>query len=263
MPLTVCVLASGSSGNCTFVSTGTTHVLIDAGLSCKQIELRLAQINIDPGTVNALCLTHEHTDHTGALRVLHRKYGVPLYGNSGTIEATERMQKTGPLPWNIFESGQTFSVGEMEISPFSVPHDAYDPVGFIIRHQASCLGVVTDMGTPTSLIRERLRDCQGIVVEANHDEEMLKDSRRPWSLKQRIAGRQGHLSNTQAGEMLAELAGPHTQTVFLAHLSKECNHPELAEKSVRKLLDRSGHTHVALKMTYPDRVSEMITVGEA
>lgn len=260
MPLTVCVLSSGSSGNATYVSSGSTRLLIDVGLSCRQVEARLEAIGVALESVTAVCVTHEHGDHTAGISRLHRRTSVPVYANTGTINAVEHGVASG-VGWQVFTTGQAFRVGDLSVHPFSVPHDSYDPVGFAIQaDDGSRVGVATDMGVVTSLVRERLRDCAVMVVEANHDEQMLRDADRPWSLKQRIAGRQGHLSNRQAGELVAELAGPATRVVFLSHLSADCNRPEAALKTVTRILADRQLGHIAVKLTYPDRPSDCVVV---
>jgi phosphoribosyl 1,2-cyclic phosphodiesterase len=260
VPLTLCVLASGSSGNATYVASGSTRLLIDAGLSARQTEARLAMIGVSLDSVSALCVTHEHGDHTAGILRLHRRTSAPVYANAGTIEALERASSLG-IAWQVFTTGQSFRVGDLTVHPFSVPHDSYDPVGFAIEADGGGrVGVATDMGVATVLVRERLRDCAAMVVEANHDEQMLRDADRPWSLKQRIAGRQGHLSNRQAGELVAELAGTVTRVVFLSHLSSDCNRPEAALGTVTRILADRGLGHIAVKLTYPDRPSECVVV---
>ncbi len=254
----VCVLGSGSSGNCTFVEAGQTRILVDAGLSARETRRRLDSIGIAPESVSAICVTHEHDDHCGALRALSRKGLVALYANSGTMEGIVNGGKGDGLAWNVFSTGSAFAVGEMLLEPFSVPHDSYDPVGFVIRSGASSLGIVTDMGVVTGLIRERLTGSQVVVVESNHDEQMLRDADRPWSLKQRIAGRQGHLSNAQAGELLVSVAGAGLRVVFLAHLSSDCNRPELARRTVCDALARAGHSHIDVRLTRPDEPSDIV-----
>jgi len=258
--LKVCVLASGSSANCIYVATPRTRILIDAGLSGKETTRRLGETQADLAEVQAVCLTHEHDDHRSCIRLLQRRHGLEVYANSGTIEALSRSNGFGDVRWNMFTTGVAFEIGDLAIEPFSVPHDSYEPVGFIVASADRRLGVVTDMGMPTELIRERLRSCNIVIVEANHDEDMLRDADRPWPLKQRIAGRQGHLSNVQAGELIADVAGPELRTVFLAHLSMDCNRPELALKTVRRALAKHGLTHVEVKLTYPDRISEVAEV---
>lgn len=260
MGLRVCVLASGSSGNCVYVGGEATRLLIDAGVSCKITSERLLALGVDPQAINAVCVTHEHDDHKASLAVLHRRMNIALYGNAGTIQALERMEKTAGLTWQTFTTGHPFSIGTLSIEPFRVPHDSYDPVGFIISEGASRVGVVTDLGMSTELIRQRLKNCSVIVLEANHDEDMLRDSARPWSLKQRIAGRQGHLSNLKAAELLCEVASERLHSVFLAHLSSDCNRPALAKHTVTEYLRRRGVTHINIQLTYPDRASEIVDV---
>jgi len=253
----VCVLGSGSSGNCTYVASDRTGILIDAGLSGRATGLRLGEIGVSLDAIHAICVTHEHSDHTSGLGVLHRGGQVKLFANSGTLSGLDVRGKDDRLHWNIFSTGATFQIGDLAISPFTVPHDAYDPVGFVIEQGGTHVGVVTDMGMVTGLIRERLRVCNALVIESNHDEQMLKDADRPWHLKQRISGRQGHLSNQHAAELVTEIAGPHLKAVFLAHLSGECNHPELARKTVFEALAKAGHHHVTVVVAPPDQVSEV------
>jgi phosphoribosyl 1,2-cyclic phosphodiesterase len=261
MALRLCVLASGSSGNCVFVGSENTRILIDAGLSGKATAERLQSIDVDPESIEAICLTHEHDDHKAALGVLHRRFGISLYTNSGTLEALSRNHKLASLPWNVFTTGHSFTIGDLTLEPFRVPHDSYDPVGFAVTCGEARIGVVTDMGMATELVRQRLQGCGAMVLESNHDETMLKNSARPWSLKQRIAGRQGHLSNMKAGHLIAEVAGDTLRTVFLAHLSKDCNRPELALSTVRETIEREGVTEVDVKLTYAAQASDAVVVG--
>jgi phosphoribosyl 1,2-cyclic phosphodiesterase len=258
MVLTVCVLGSGSSGNCIYVASPQTRILIDGGLSGRETKRRLSQVGVDIAVIDAVCVTHEHDDHRSSLGVLQRKHGISLYANAGTIEAMDRSPKLRGLAWNVFSTGATFRIGDLTIEPFSVPHDSYDPVGFVVASEAGRIGIVTDMGMPTTLIRDRLSSCAVVIIEANHDEQMLMDAERPWPLKQRIAGRQGHLSNRQAAELLASIAGPRLKAAFLAHLSRECNQPELALRTVRESLVRNNWDHVAVSLTYPDRISDVV-----
>jgi phosphoribosyl 1,2-cyclic phosphodiesterase len=259
--LQVCVLASGSSGNCVYVGNEQTRILIDAGVSCRVICERLVEIGIDPTSIQALCVTHEHTDHHAGLSVLHRKLGLSLFGNAGTVEALGRVVKHHGLPWNIFTTGQSFRIGGLQIEPFRIPHDSNEPVAYVIGDGVSRVGVCTDLGIATDLVRSRLRDCDVVVLEANHDEELLMASSRPWPLKQRILGHKGHLSNHKAAELLCEVASDRLQAVFLAHLSRDCNHPRLAEGTVRKYLDRAGFAGVALYITHADGASVVLDVN--
>ena len=254
----ICILGSGSSGNCVFVSSDSTRVLIDAGLSAKEVERRLDLIGVRPETLTGLCVTHEHDDHKSAIGTLHRRHKLSLYANSGTLQALEADDKLKGLAWSVFETGRPFQIGDLQIEPFSVPHDSYDPVGFAITCGASRVGIVTDMGMATTLIRERLKNCHVLVLESNHDEDLLKNSTRPWSLKQRIAGNQGHLSNRQAGELMLEVAGPQLRCIFLAHLSSDCNRPELALKAARRTLDGADLKQVEVRLTFSDRISDIV-----
>lgn len=253
----ICVLASGSSGNCIYAGAESTHVLIDAGMSGRETLNRLEQVGVKLSAIAAVCLTHEHGDHIVGLGVLHARHGIPLYANAGTIEAVRMDEKFRGLAWHVFSTGSIFQIGNLTFDPFAVSHDAYEPVGFIVTSGPVRVGVVTDIGVSTHLVRERLKHCRALIIESNHDERLLADARRPWSLKQRIAGRQGHLSNQHAAELIAEIAGPDLSHVFLSHLSAECNRPELALKTTQTALSRHGHAHVRVSLTYPDRISEV------
>jgi phosphoribosyl 1,2-cyclic phosphodiesterase len=260
MALTICVLGSGSSGNCTFVGTESTGILVDAGLSGKETQRRVEAAGLSWTRLAAVLLTHEHGDHTAGLGVLHRRHKLALYANSGTIDNFAKDDDSESLQWNVFQTGAPFELGDLRVEPFSVPHDALDPVGFIFTCQSVKVGVVTDMGMATTLIRERLRHCRVLVVEANHDLHMLKNSGRPWSLIQRIQGRQGHLSNEALAVMLAEIGHPGMTDVFLAHLSRDCNDPALAEKHVRLALEKQGQSHIRIHLTYPDKPSFTVRI---
>lgn len=249
------VLGSSSSGNSVLVKTATTAVLVDAGFSARETVRRLRDAGIAPDAVRAVCVSHEHSDHIRALPRLQRQFGIPLFANQGTIEGIAASPGFSALEWRVFETGAPFEVGDIAIHPFSVPHDAYEPVGFILEHAGIRLGVVTDLGMPTTLIRERLRLCHGLVLEANHDEDMLRQSRRPHTLIQRILGRLGHLSNEAAASLLTTAAGPDLEVVFLAHLSGECNTPRLAETVVGEEWKRSRRHPIRIEMTWPDRIS--------
>lgn len=256
----MCVLASGSSGNCTFVASESTRILIDAGLSGRETVRRLEQINETPSDIQAICLTHEHGDHIAGLGVLNARFGMNLYANGGTIDVLGQDPKLRDLKWHVFTTGSGFQIGDLSIEPFAVSHDAYEPVGFIVSCGGTRAGVVTDIGVGTHLVRERLRRCHVLVIESNHDEQLLSDARRPWHLKQRIAGRQGHMSNQRAAEMIAEVAGPDLLSVFLSHISLDCNRPELAMNTALKALRNKGYPDVHVALTCADRISEMWTM---
>jgi phosphoribosyl 1,2-cyclic phosphodiesterase len=234
-------------------------VLIDAGLSGREITTALSTLGVDMSSLAGVLVTHEHTDHINSLKLLHRKYGLPIYANSETVRGIQQMDKTD-IPFNVFVTGSSFQVGDLTIETFPVPHDSLDPVGYIVKCNDVVAGIVTDIGYPTTLVRERLCKCHTIVLECNHDEKMLRNARRPWSLKQRIASRHGHLSNVQAAKLIAEIANPSLRIVFLAHLSRECNKPELAVKTVEQALRKNGYSHIQIKLTYQDKISEIVTL---
>ncbi len=257
MSLRICILASGSSGNCTYIASRTTPILVDAGLSAREIQKRLEGLAVPVSSIAAVCVSHEHADHTTGLRILNQKHGVALYANNGTIEALHGDEDLKSLPWHVFTTGQPFRVGDLVIEPFSVSHDALEPVGFVVSSGEARVAVVTDIGVATTLVRERLKRCHALVLESNHDERLLQLAERPEYLKQRIRGRQGHLSNERAGELLAEVAGPQLTHVFLAHLSEQCNNQDLARKTAEQHLARAGHGRVKVCLTYPDHASEV------
>ncbi len=261
MGLKVCVLASGSSGNCLYISDDTTHLLIDAGVSCRYVMERLSEIGVAPEQLNGLCVTHEHGDHQSGLGVLQRKLGIALYGNAGTVEAISRSSRHNGLDWNLFSTGHLFRIGTLSVLPFRVPHDSYDPVGYTICDGETRVGVCTDLGMATDLVRDHLRDCDVLVLETNHDEDLLMASARSWPLKQRIMGRKGHLSNEKAAELLCEVAGTRLHAVFLAHLSRDCNRPDLAKAALERALVKKGLSGISLHLTHPDRRSELVVAG--
>jgi phosphoribosyl 1,2-cyclic phosphodiesterase len=232
----VITLASGSEGNATLVRNETATFLIDAGLSARQLEARLLATGIASEHLSAILLTHEHGDHTSALKVLlTRHQHLPLFCNPLTARA---LKESGLVHerWKLFETGSEFLLGSFAIRAFSVPHDAADPVGFRISSDGSCLGVLTDLGYATRLVFEALRGIRALLIETNHDEDLLqKDARRPWSVKQRILSRHGHLSNSAAARVLSELEAPLEQ-IILGHLSRDCNSPELALDSATRAL---------------------------
>lgn len=258
MTLKLCVLGSGSSGNCTFIGTETTRILIDAGLSARKTAERLAEIGEHPGNLSAICVSHEHGDHIAGIRVLQKNHGIPVYANGGTLDAILRNRKHDGLTCCRFTTGAAFTIGDLTIEPFAVPHDALEPVGFVLRTGSVSVGVVTDLGIVTNLVREKLRACHAVIIEANHDETLLHEANRPWSLKQRIRGNQGHLSNRAAAALIAEIAGDGLQHLFLAHLSSDCNSPRHARETFETLLAEAGHTHVTVRLTGADGVSEQL-----
>lgn len=239
--LELAILGSGSSGNSALVCLGETRILIDAGLSARQLCLRLENLGVDPDHLNAIVLTHEHGDHTRGIDVFCRKRSIPIYGTTHTC-AIVRENVKSEVPWHHFEAGDDFIIEGINVESFSVPHDAVDPVGFIFRCTQSSVGIVSDVGHVTRLIIDRLKGVNTLFVESNYDEVMLQnDTHRPWSTKQRISNRHGHLSNDQAAGLVSEVASSNLTRVVLGHLSNDCNAPELARQVILRKLESDGH----------------------
>jgi len=243
------ILGSGSNGNCAYLEAGETRLLIDAGFSARQIRERLAQIGRAPESLSGILLTHEHTDHTNGLGTLCGRTPIPIYCNRLTKEAVESQFKT-KLDYRLFSTGAAFEIGGVGIETFSVPHDAYDPVGFVLRTNGCVIGFLTDLGHATKLVIERVRPSNVLVLETNHDMKLLQDDlKRPWSVKQRIMSRHGHLCNDAAADVLEELVSAELRHVYLGHLSRDCNRPELARRVVGERLAKTGAGHVAVHST--------------
>lgn len=234
------VLGSGSAGNSTVVCAGGSRVLVDAGLSASQLLARLQAADVDPASLDAVLLTHEHGDHTRGLDVFLKKHPLPVFSTAMTREVLRESLRGSPQ-WRILPGTGAFRVGTLEVDVFGVPHDAVEPVGFVFRHGGASLGLVTDAGHITPLMRTRLRDLDAIFLEANYCADMLaNDQKRPWSTKQRIAGRHGHLSNAQAAELIQEIVSPRLQRIVLGHLSKDCNSPLAARTAVLSALEKAA-----------------------
>lgn len=224
----LCVMGSGSRGNATLVFSESSAVLVDAGFSCKEIETRMARAGFGPDMVNAILVTHEHTDHIKGASLFSRKYGVPVYMTGGTKSgANGTLDKSGPI--QIIRPEEDFRVGDLDIHPFSVPHDAAEPVAYLISHGGRRALVMTDVGHVTVRVVEKTRLANLAMVESNHDRELLKIGPYPWSLKERVAGKNGHLSNDECMELLANAAGDGLATVIFAHLSQQNNNPNLVK----------------------------------
>lgn len=245
----VSVLGSGSSGNATLIRAGSTLVLVDAGFSARDLVRRLAVLGVEPDAVEAVVITHDHRDHTRGAGVFARRHRTPLYMTELTHRACEGLLR-GREEVRHYRPGHPFSVGEVRVEPFITVHDAADPVGIAVVDTSTGLrmGVATDLGRPTAHIRHALETCDLLVLEANHDEILLRTSGYPWSVKRRIASSHGHLSNQAAARFAVELLHPRLAAIVLAHLSNECNRPELASSVVGAALEDagwSGHLEVA------------------
>ena len=234
--LKIIVLGSGSAGNCALVCTGKSRILIDAGLSASRLLERLAACGVEPDSLSGIFITHEHGDHCKGLEILTKKYPLPILCNARTREMLRPALKS-EKQWHLIPGNGCFEFAGLEIETFSVPHDAADPVGLVLRHNESSLGILSDVGHATAVIRQKLRDLDTLFIEANYDSGLLGlDTKRPWSTKQRIQGRHGHLSNDQTANLIAEVLTPRLERVVLGHLSQDCNSPDLATTAVRTVL---------------------------
>lgn len=250
-----CPLASGSKGNCLYVGSHTTRVLIDAGISASEIFSRLQAIGVDPSTIQAILITHEHSDHIKGLPVLSSKLKIPILANAETAKGIYTLCKER-FRFKIFTTGESFQFGDILFHPFSVPHDTLDPVAFIAQIGSLKIGICADIGHVTSLVRKHLENCDYLYLEANHQPSMVHASNRPKNLKQRILGKQGHLSNQECAELLTSIFHPNLKRVYLAHLSSECNAPQVALQVISDLLAVKNQS-VKLSIAEQDRISDV------
>lgn len=236
-------IASGSSGNCIYVGDGDTHLLIDAGISGKRIEQGLNQNGLKTADINGILITHEHSDHISGLGVLARRYGIPIYATKETIEEIIQVKSLGRVETELFVPvcpDEEFQVEELTVHPFSISHDAANPVAYRISNQREQVAVATDMGTYDEYIIDNLRGLDALLLEANHDVNMLETGSYPYPLKRRILGDRGHLSNELSGKLLTEILHDGLKYIFLGHLSKENNYAQLAYETVKLEIAMSG-----------------------
>ncbi len=244
VPFRFRILGSGSAGNAALLQTDNARVLVDAGFSARKLGELLAESGDSLQHIDAIFLTHEHGDHAAALAGLARYPHIQVFANRGTAQTLQRALKHR-IDWHLFETGATFAFRDLEVSSFAVPHDAQDPVGFLIAHghgdllsPRRSLAWLTDLGHAPAHVREHIREVDILVVEANHCTQMLQaDTKRPWSTKQRIGGRHGHLSNAAARELLESVVNPRWRHVFLTHLSRDCNSPAAVIAACGPVLD--------------------------
>jgi len=235
--LRFCPVASGSSGNCVYVGAGDTHLIVDAGLSGKRIESALSSLSVSELT--GILVTHEHSDHVAGVGVLSRRFGLPVYASANTWRFFLRHKTIGKVEEGLRKvvvPGEPFEIGDFRVTAFDVPHDASQPVGYMFEAGGKKAAVATDMGYVTDTVRGFLREADVLLIESNHDIEMLQNGRYPQALKERVMSSRGHLSNVAAGALLAEIAGGKQQ-VFLGHLSEENNRPMIAMDTVRGILE--------------------------
>ena len=264
MALTFCSFSSGSSGNCYLVKSGETALLIDAGISGRRVAESLRQTGVDPAGVEAILITHEHSDHIKCLRAVNKKLPRALtYTNMGTWKYINGL--ADEKKFVIFETGKEFSIGDIRVKAFPVLHDAEEPVGFSFSKGGSRISILTDTGRLSEEIYDEIKDAGLLVLEANHDVEMLKIGRYPWFLKQRILSEKGHLSNVEAAAAICRLVseGKKSRQVLLAHLSRENNFPEMAYQTVKNLLEEKNcyiEKDVCLHIMARDVMSSLYTV---
>ncbi len=236
-------IASGSSGNCTYVGSDNTHILVDAGVSKKRIEEGLSQLDLGLSDISAIFVTHEHTDHIAAIRTILKKFDIPVYATAGTITGIRNTDKKGEMTGAEFitvRADEAVTVGDMIIDPMTISHDALEPCGYRVYCGDKKIGIATDLGCYSDYTVKCLTGCDALLLEANHDVRMLQTGPYPYVLKSRILGDKGHLSNDKSGELLCKLLSDKIKGVFLGHLSKENNMPELAYETVRVEIDMSS-----------------------
>jgi phosphoribosyl 1,2-cyclic phosphodiesterase len=258
MALSFTILGSGSSGNSTLVSDGNRHILVDVGLSGREIARRLRECRLEPGDISAVVVSHEHGDHSRGLVPFAKDLDIPIF------IAREALSASGinleARRFRLIQSGVGFDVYDFQFTPFAVPHDAADPLGFSIERNGARLAIVMDLGYISNLVVERLKGCDGIILESNHDVNMLKAGPYPWSLKQRVMSRRGHLSNDSVAEYLVgENFDGKAHLLVLAHLSKKNNLPEIALLSAQRALEGRSYlssNQTKLKLANADKISQ-------
>ena len=246
----LCTLASGSSGNSLFIETRHSRILVDAGISYRKIRKKLKSVDVDIADIDAVIITHEHSDHAQAVP----QFKQPVY----VANSISNLWQHDPEHIKVFNAGKTFVINDVTITPFPIPHDAVDPVGFILESDGIKVGIVTDIGVNTRLVTERLKGLNVVVIEFNHDDRMLIDSNYPWHLKQRIKSRLGHLSNGEAASLLNSILHDDLESVILAHLSKINNSPERAFESASSTISNSGYGNIKINIAPRDKIGDII-----
>jgi phosphoribosyl 1,2-cyclic phosphodiesterase len=242
MGVSVSVLASGSRGNCAIVCSSSTRILVDAGISCRETFKRMKAAGDDPRELSGILITHEHCDHVYGLRILAKKLSIPVFMTGATHQAWTRSvrEESGEKPevarLETFYSGRSFQIGDIAVTPFTIPHDAADPVGFTFRAEGVKVGIATDLGYLPRNVCDHLHGCDLLIIESNHDLEMLRGGPYPWAVKQRVMSRVGHLSNDALAEFFTNDYDGEAAYVVLAHLSEHNNHPEIARRAAEKAL---------------------------
>jgi phosphoribosyl 1,2-cyclic phosphodiesterase len=251
------VLASGSGGNACYVETRTARVLIDVGLSCQEVMRRLESVGVDPGNLDGVIITHEHTDHVRGAGALARRLDLPVFINASTLRRSMGVMGSIARPLTI-HTGQSITIQDLWVETFTKCHDAADPMGLVISSASARLGLMTDLGRSTRVVEERLKGCQALIIESNHDVKMLEEGPYPLELKRRIRGSHGHLSNSQAAALLADVSHDGLDYVVLAHLSIINNTPEKAMSAATHALSNRGLRRTKVLISHQDFPSQMI-----
>lgn len=265
MGIRLCSLSSGSSGNCVFVGNDSTGVLVDCGISGKEILCNLNSIGVCSSTIKAVVVTHEHSDHIRSVGIISRKLNIPIYANINTWNSmAELIGKVKPENVRYFAVGEKLEIGGLGVSSYSIPHDAADPVGYCFYEGDRKVSIATDLGYFSDTVRESISGSDMVLLEANHDIEMLKVGRYPYFLKRRILSEHGHLSNEAAGHAVYELLQTGVREVLLGHLSKENNFPELAYETVKGILEQKQvkiNCDIRLELAPRSSVSRCYDIG--
>ena len=263
----LCSIASGSSGNCIYIGTDATHLLVDTGISGKRIEQGLKELELALGDIDGILITHEHADHISGLGVVARKKGIPIYATRGTIEQIKETKSLGVIPEELFQEireDESFTLKDMTVCPMKISHDAAQPVAYRFRHDKKSAAVITDLGVYNDYTIECLKGMDALLLEANHDVRMLETGPYPYYLKQRILGNRGHLSNELSGRLLSRLVHDNLKAVMLGHLSKENNLAELAYETVRVEVTMADNefkgTDFPLSVAKRNEISEIIHI---
>ena len=263
----LCSIASGSSGNCIYVGSECAHVLVDIGISGKKMETGLNSLELTGRDIDGILITHEHSDHIKGLGAIARRYGIPIYATGGTVDAMVRSGSLGKIPEGIFHEireDEPFLIKDLKVKPFTISHDAAQPVGYRLECGAHSVGIATDLGKYNDYIIENLQDLDALLLEANHDIRMLQVGKYPYYLKQRILGDRGHLSNENAGRLLCRLLHDNMKAIFLGHLSRENNYEELAYETVCSEVTLGDNPYKSkdfkIQVAKRDFASEAVTV---
>lgn len=264
--MNLCSIASGSSGNCIYVGNANTNILVDAGISKKRIEEGLHSVDINPEKLDGILITHEHSDHVCGVGVMARKYRMPIYGTVETIAAMLKTKNVGRIPEECFryiQPDESFVINDIQVNPFAMSHDASNPVCYTFEAEGHKVGVATDLGKYDDYIVSKLADSEILLLEANHDENMLQVGAYPYYLKRRILGDKGHLSNENSGKLIRTLLHEKMKYVFLGHLSKENNFPDLAYETVKFEVEADGNElskAVSIQVANREVPSEFVSV---